>query len=527
MSTDHSAASAEPTLYDLVDFPGQARADSHPARVAAIGVLRGMRPAAVERCRVLEIGCGDGANLIPMAYQLPAARFVGIDLAARPVARGQRVAAALGLSNLELHVGDVMAVTSDIGEFDFIIAHGFYSWVPEPVRDRLLDVCAQQLAANGIAFISYLAQPGNQLRDVVREFLFRYGSADGEPSARVRRVRALLRMLTSGPKGTDPFQEVARSLAAEIDELSDGAIFHDWLAPINAAMYVTDFVAHATRHGLQFLGEAEFFMMRYEHDPMLTAARAELAQLEARDIVVKEQLLDYLRCRRFRQTLLCRAGVPLADTTPAHVRSLAVFSRLRVVGSPDLTSRDVAEFRSPQDVSVRVDHPVVKAALVRLGEQWPRAIPFGELFAAARAAAHRTDAATEAGDADVLGGVLLACAGAAHAEFSTWIPPLVTRASERPRASAVARDELMRTNTVTTLRHDNLRIHDPLGAALLLLLDGTRDRALLTEQLAALVEAGTIPVPVAVDPAADVRATVRQGLEDSLTGLARSALLEA
>src|SRR5688572_16487781 len=146
MSADLPAATVEPTLYDVVEFPGHARVDTHPGRLAALGTLRGMRPAAVEQCRVLEVGCGDGANLIPMAYQLPAAHFVGIDYAATAIARAQHAANTLDLTNLELRVADLMDVTPALGDFDYIIAHGFYSWVPAHVRDRLLDVCGSQLA---------------------------------------------------------------------------------------------------------------------------------------------------------------------------------------------------------------------------------------------------------------------------------------------------------------------------------------------------------------------------------------------
>ncbi len=34
---------------------------------------------------MLEIGCGNGSNVIPMAYGLPGSEFVGVDLAAKPV----------------------------------------------------------------------------------------------------------------------------------------------------------------------------------------------------------------------------------------------------------------------------------------------------------------------------------------------------------------------------------------------------------------------------------------------------------
>jgi tRNA G46 methylase TrmB len=90
------------TPYDQVPYPAGAYAQSHPERLATLARLFGMSPPAVGRCRVLELGCADGSNLIPMACALPESRFLGVDLSARQIRSGQRTAASVGLSNLEL-----------------------------------------------------------------------------------------------------------------------------------------------------------------------------------------------------------------------------------------------------------------------------------------------------------------------------------------------------------------------------------------------------------------------------------------
>ena len=78
------------TAYDEVISTGRAYPDTHPDHLASVGILFGMLPAPVARCRVLEIGCGDAGNLIPMAYGLPGSRFVGFDLAATAVVSAGR-----------------------------------------------------------------------------------------------------------------------------------------------------------------------------------------------------------------------------------------------------------------------------------------------------------------------------------------------------------------------------------------------------------------------------------------------------
>jgi len=135
--------------YDEVAYPSLPISHTHPDRLATVGLHFGMRPAPVERCRVLELGCSSGANLLAMAVGLPESEFVGVDLAAKPIARGKAVVEALGLKNLTLRQADLLEMAPDYGEFDYIIAHGLYTWVPAEVRDKILAICKASLSPRG------------------------------------------------------------------------------------------------------------------------------------------------------------------------------------------------------------------------------------------------------------------------------------------------------------------------------------------------------------------------------------------
>ena len=73
-----NAALAE--RYDQVAYAALPHPGTHPDRLATVATFLGMRPPSVAQCRVLEVGCNDGSNLIPMALALPSAQFVGCDL---------------------------------------------------------------------------------------------------------------------------------------------------------------------------------------------------------------------------------------------------------------------------------------------------------------------------------------------------------------------------------------------------------------------------------------------------------------
>ena len=118
-----------PNTYDQVLYPSKAFQDTHPDRLATAATLHGLEPPT-GACRVLDVGCGDGSNLIPLAVALPHCHFTGIDLAARPIAIGQATIARLGLTNIELLAADLLDFPAPSAPFDYILAHGFCSWVP-------------------------------------------------------------------------------------------------------------------------------------------------------------------------------------------------------------------------------------------------------------------------------------------------------------------------------------------------------------------------------------------------------------
>ena len=254
-----------------------------------------MSPAPVTQCRMLEIGCGSGGNLAPLAYSLPRSRFVGIDLAEAPIAAAREISDALGLNNIDWRVCDLRSLSEGEGEFDYIVAHGIYSWVPAEVRDALLAACRTLLAPEGVAFISYNAYPGSYERRMLREMLLQRGDD-------VESAREFLRGLA---------HEEAAALAVSPDDI----LFHDILAPVNQPVWFHEFAAHARGHGLRYLGEADPHDMFDEAGRLVDEAG--------------EQELDFRRLRRFRQTLLCRAEARLRRRIEPEQMDGFLFSKNR------------------------------------------------------------------------------------------------------------------------------------------------------------------------------------------------------
>lgn len=112
---------------------------------------------AVAGSRVLELGCGTGGNLPPMAATLPGSQFTGTDMSERQIEMARELAEGGRLRNIEFLAGDALPLLADTadGSFDYIILHGLYSWVPLQVQSALLPLCGGLLSEAGIAYVSY------------------------------------------------------------------------------------------------------------------------------------------------------------------------------------------------------------------------------------------------------------------------------------------------------------------------------------------------------------------------------------
>ena len=146
--------------YDELPYPRLAFAQSHPNHLGAIGCLFGANPTPPSRARILELGCAQGGNLLPMAVGLPSAELVGLDFSQRQIDDGKATRDECGITNARLLQANLLEVDDSWGQFDYIIAHGVYSWIPDPVREHLLRLAVRLLAPAGIFYVSYNCLPG-------------------------------------------------------------------------------------------------------------------------------------------------------------------------------------------------------------------------------------------------------------------------------------------------------------------------------------------------------------------------------
>lgn len=517
--------------YDEILYPSYTHNQTHPDRLAVISRLFGMNPALVEHCRVLEIGCGNGSNLLPMAFSLPDSEFVGIDRASLPIAKGQRTAEGLELKNISLLQLDLLDLPSDLGQFDYIIAHGLYSWVPVEVRDRLMAISRSHLKPQGVAFISYNTYPGGHVRDMLRQMMLFHVRSLSEPQQRINQSIALLKFLSESRSDSDTYTMVLKEELSQTLEFDQALLYHDQLSPINTPSFVHQFANHAHAHGLQFVGEADYFEMQYHIYPPDTVQLLE--KMAAESVILKEQYLDFLKCRRFRQTLLCHSEVNIDSRARANVLTDFYFasSARPIAEDIDLSPQSVEEFVGKRGAKVATDYPLAKAALGHMAEIYPLPIHFSELLAGARRACGlgQPEDTVEARDqVATLAEILLHAYATGLLEMYPRAPDYVTRVSSHPKTSALVRRQIRDGSVVTNLRHMSVQVEDELGRQLLQLLDGTRDREKLLQELIALVNSGHAlfgEPDAAISDVVPGPEEISKDLDNSLAKLANLALL--
>jgi methyltransferase-like protein/SAM-dependent methyltransferase len=530
-ASSSTASDRARTAYDDVPYISRPYWDSRPARLATIGRLFGMQPAPPDNCRVLELGCASGGNLIPLADQFPGSQFLGLDVSPVQIDAGRRVIDALGLSNVRLEAADLCQVDARYGQFDYIVAHGVLSWVPREVQDRVLAICSGNLAPQGVAFVSYNTFPGWLAKMTVRDLMVYRARRFDNPLERSRQARALLESIVD--RGLCADERLRGTLANELAAVRaqpDAYLLHELLEDSNQPLYFHQFMARAGAVGLQYLGESSLRLMA----PNVASREVcELLSSVAGNLEEMEQYIDFLHNRTFRATLLCHRSIALDhNLKPAmlgemHISSWAQSETPRALA----VSGELVKF-STQGGQFESADPLVKSALFHLIEAWPRAVPFRQLLASARAAVGRSPADDgQAADADAteLAGALLRCYCAEVIDVNVHALAIVANASERPVATRLARYQAQHGTVATNLWHSAVALNE-FERLLLPRMDGSRDRAALLEVLLELAASGAIKVYDGQQPAAtpERRKELLHGsVMQAIGALARKALLLA
>lgn len=465
-------ASYDELPYDSLPLP-----ETQPDFLAAVAKMHGFDAPDPTRARILELGCAQGGNLIPLAWRWPESDCVGVELSRVQAEAGAAFIQALGLSNARILHGDLAALPGGLGEFDYIIAHGVFSWVPPAVQQALLDVCRRHLSPQGVAYVSFNVSAGWEKLQPLRAALTARTSADLAAPERFQQALRVLDDLLAEWSDPDLLKEVAYLKTA-----APSYLFHEYLADFNTPMTFGEFAAQLDQHDLRYVGEAGPRRAVVE----IEDAWGLMPESMAGRWLDAESALDNALCTRFRRALIARADARCAQPPQAATLSgLAFYSDLGSDEEIDLEASVEQRFVNPAGSGFPIVEPAMKAAVMQLSAAYPAAPDFATLYTQARAML-----------ADYLAGAMLDEAAFRDALFrlvtmhavmpTTWRGPhAVEEPGDLPCANALARQQATTPGWVVCgVRHVAMDLDAP-GRVLLGLLDGTRT----LNELAAVMQA--------------------------------------
>ena len=474
-----------------VSYESHAIPQSAPGHLAAIAHVFGLDTPATSSARVLEFGCGSGANVIPFAACHPNARVVGIDSSQVQLDQGLERVRELGLTNVELRRGDVTSVEpSDLGRFDFIICHAVFSRMPEPGQEAMLSAVRRLLTPDGVAYVSYHVYPGWKAQEIVRDAMLLRGGERATAGERLSYAQGMLDFLAE----VSPADGVMAKALADFGAIRAGspgdAVMHEYLQAFHAPCYFLEFGKRCEPHSLSYLADAcpqTMFPVNYGAN----VAEPLLRECGHSQMLV-EQYLDFFVNRTFRQSLLVhceRAPQIRYQLHRSRFRALHFAAWLPPLAEATRLDASDQEYGRPEANLFTAD-PGVKAALDALTARWPWTLSRPELLYGmhSRLAAAGVEPSVDQNDRvdELLEALIM------RGMASYRLEPVVAKPMGHPWrfdeplrriAELVQWAELP---LVFNRWHEEVLL-PPIDRHLLPLLDGTRDRDALADELMTLL----------------------------------------
>lgn len=368
--------------YNALPYDSHAFKWCAPAYIRAAAYLYGVDLPPVATARVLEIGCAAGGNSLPFAFMYPKAEIIGFDVAQEQIKQGQQIIERAGLKNITLHTRCLTQLPNSWGQFDYVIAHGVLSWIPQDLHAHLFKCIASALHEQAGAYLSFNTYPGWKAQETVRDLMLWHSRKVNESKEKVTKAREALSFLKKGISTKNLLRPIKHHLATQLPSCSshDYYLAHEYLELHNHPMYFTDMYAYAQAENLKYIGDAEpqiESLARYDlakNNDFLALQRSSPCRIS------QQQYLDFAVGRSFRKSLLCSVK------NRQHAFSLPDFSRLKdllFAGSFEPTSAHTHGTLKTYivfDEVVKVSCVHIQKMLATLHCSWPKPVSGHDLL---------------------------------------------------------------------------------------------------------------------------------------------------
>jgi methyltransferase-like protein/ubiquinone/menaquinone biosynthesis C-methylase UbiE len=519
------------SFHDEMPYLSRPFPHSLPQNLRAIGLLFGLNPPALATAKVLELGCSSGANIVSFAANYPNSQCVGIDISKVEIDQGLNELSTFTCSNVTLKQANILEVDASWGEFDYIICHGVWSWVPKEVRDKIFEISKQNLSPNGIAHISFNTKPGWNMASTLRDMMLFHTQNTSNPKEKVQQSRAFLEFIDEALEGD--ISAYTQFLKKETDVLrakTDSYLYGEYLCENNYSEYFKNFIAHATDRNLSYLADTDLAMMFLGNMPKKVVEQ--LGQIK--NGILSEQYMDFIRNTRFRRTLLCHDDLQIKKNVNAQSLEALLFT-LSLIPEKDskeinfLNNTQVATFyyEGNKDVTITSGKPISKAMFYTLFEHTRYPLSIVDMV---DKVASRLGVEKRAEIKQVLESELLKLIFSGHVKIYCEAPKHINEVTDNPTITEYARNQLKyvsETHPWVTNQLHEVVFTDQLMVHLLPILDGSRNKDALLDEMFELPNLNINQGDQVVTDPERRKVLLSQLLDVTLNKLKMSALLVA
>lgn len=480
--------------YDDVPYGSFPVSASHPDRLYSMASLFGQKPVLPDNARILEIGCAGGGNLLPLASLFPNATCVGVELSQVQCDYGTKAIEYTRFKNVTIQQGSVTEIGPELGEFDYILCHGVYSWVPDFVREAILRVCSQNLSPNGVAYVSYNVMPGWYFKGMIRGMMLEHVKGIVEPFKRIGQARALLKFLVDANVNSHTTHaEFIRTEAALLQKLPDSYLMHEYLEEHNNAFYFRDFIREAMKHNLQFLGEssiASTWIGNFTRD-----AQKGLEPIS--DAIQRGHYTDCITGRTFRETYLMHADRTVnRSINTENLQEVRFSAKMEYLGAEKNSSSGsvLKRYKSKTGMTVQSNDATIQHALECLTEDYPHSYSASEIVE--RLSKTLPKDLREKLDVNHIAGNLIQGVLAGWVEFRCLPDRLQLRGHKKPKVTDWARCQAQAGKYATNLRHEFINLSE-INRQIIPILDGIKDKSEIVREVSFLIQSGLLKVQMA------------------------------
>jgi SAM-dependent methyltransferase len=330
-----------------------------PAWLDHVALVAGIEPPARRNGFAwCDLGCGQGVTAAILAATHPLGVFYAIDAMPAHIDHARRLAAAAAIPNLQLHGVD-FAAAIDLGlpQFDYIVAHGVYTWIGPEVQCALRLFIDRRLKPGGLVYLSYNAMPG-WARDLPFQGLLReFGrTLPGDNSGRLAAAAELACTLAGDGVASLAASFIVKELRERPEDYAPAYLVHEFMPAAWQPLYVTEVRRDMATIGLQPVGSATL-SENFDWMVLDETARRTLGAITDPD--ARELVRDYYLDQRFRCDVFARGNRQLGSGERAR----------RVLSSTFVLARPVPAIRYTMTTptgSFAYDSPAARAIVAEL-----------------------------------------------------------------------------------------------------------------------------------------------------------------